>query len=182
MMKQIKSTPTKLANVEPNALNIPGATTPYPLELTESDWLGYAAKLAEALQEKTKSLHLSVNESARFTMNCELIRRVGIGNEIRNYVILEIHQTKQWRPDFKTIKDFAAIMPPMPLFLRRKVPGHNRIADSGTGPSYEQLPFLAARPDMHRNLGLLKDQKRGASSRSAALQDLFTLCPPFLPV
>lgn len=98
----------KLAKVEPNALNIPGTATPYRLELTESDWLGYAAKLAEALKEKTKSLHLSVSESERFAMNCELIRRVGIANEIRNYVILEVHQTKQWRAGFKTIKEFAA--------------------------------------------------------------------------
>lgn len=108
MMKQIKSTTTELAKIEPNALNIPGTTTPYPLELTESDWLGYAAKLAEAIQAKTKSINLSFAESERFAMNCELIRRVGIGNELRNYAILEVHQTKQWRAAFKTIKEFAA--------------------------------------------------------------------------
>ena len=106
-MKQNKYSTIKLSTVEPNALSLPETADLYRLDLTESDWRGYAAKLAEAMREKTKSMKLSVHERERFGMNCELIRRVGIGNEIRNYVILEVHQTKQWRADFKTISDFA---------------------------------------------------------------------------
>lgn len=93
--------------INANALTLPETALPFPQELTQTDWLGYLEKLSRATRESADSPQLTESERDRFSRNCELVRRVGVAIEIRNYVLLEIHETKQWRADFRTIKEFA---------------------------------------------------------------------------
>lgn len=106
-MKQKQNNKHKLTTIVPTILIHPSTQNLYPLELNESDWLGYAAKLDEAMRAKTKSQLLSPCERERFERNCELIRRVNMADEVRNYVMLEIHQAKQWRADFRNVVELA---------------------------------------------------------------------------
>jgi hypothetical protein len=103
-MKHQKS---KYTAINANALTFPDTAIPFPQELTQTDWLGYLEKLNRATRDSADSPQLTQCERDRFSRNCELVRRVGVAIEIRNYVLLEIHETKQWRADYRTIKEFA---------------------------------------------------------------------------
>jgi hypothetical protein len=103
-MKHEKS---KHTAINANALTFPETALPFPQELTQTDWLGYLEKLSRATRESADSPQLTESERDRFSRNCELVRRVGVAIEIRNYVLLEIYETKQWRADYRTIKEFA---------------------------------------------------------------------------
>ena len=83
------------------------ADAPSPPSLAETNWNQYAKLLAEAMREDTSSPQLSARERQRFLRNCELINRVNIAVEIRNYALLEIYETQQWRSDYSTIAAFA---------------------------------------------------------------------------
>ena len=98
---------SKHTTIIANALTLPETAGPYPQDLTQTDWLGYLEKLNHATRESADSPQLTQCERDRFARNCELIRRVGVAIEIRNYALLEIHETKQWRSDYRTIKEFA---------------------------------------------------------------------------
>lgn len=75
--------------------------------LADSDWIKFAKLLADARKEETSNPQLSASERRRFLRNCELIKCVASANEFRNYLVLEIIETKQWRSDYPTIGDFA---------------------------------------------------------------------------
>jgi len=106
-MKKKQPNTNKLTTFDPSSLIQPGTQKPFPLELSAADWLSYFNKLAEAMRAKTNSQHLSACERERFDRNCELIRRVNMADEIRNYVMLEIHEAKQWRADFRNVVELA---------------------------------------------------------------------------
>lgn len=106
-MKRKKSDTLSLTAINPAALIQPDTSKHFPLELTQSDWLGYSAKLDEAMRYKTNSPQLSAHERERFIMNCELIRRVNMAVEVRNYAMLEIHEAKQWRADYRNVVELA---------------------------------------------------------------------------
>ena len=106
-MKSKNSATLILTAITPAALIQPDTSKPFPLELTQSDWLGYSAKLDEAMRARTNSSQLSAHERERFTLNCELIRRVNMAVEVRNYAMLEIHEAKQWRADYRNVVELA---------------------------------------------------------------------------
>lgn len=105
MNKKRKS--DSLSSLEPSNLTNPETKKPFPQELSESDWAWFAKKLEEAMKEKTDGLLLSTSERERFERNFELIRRVRTAEEIRNYALLEIHQAKQWRADYRNVVELA---------------------------------------------------------------------------
>lgn len=102
-----KSINDTFAAQQPTNLTNPETQKPFPLELSADDWAGFAKKLDEALKEKTDDVLLSNCERARFERNVELIRRVTAADEVRNYAMLEIHEAKQWRADFRNIVELA---------------------------------------------------------------------------
>ena len=83
------------------------ADAPSPPSLAEANWQKYAKLLTAAKQEETSTPQLSARERQRFLRNCELISRVNVAIEVRNYVYLEIIETQQWRSDYPTIAAFA---------------------------------------------------------------------------
>ena len=78
-----------------------------PASETEIPWKKYAQLLAEAKRDATTSPNLSERELERFLRNSEWIKMVNNATEIRDYALLEIIETKQWRGKFAVIGDFA---------------------------------------------------------------------------
>lgn len=102
-----KSETNKLTPLEPSNLTNPVTQKPFPLELSAADWAGFGRKLDEALNDITDDLLLSSSERERFERNFELIRRVKTAEEVRNYAMLEIHEAKQWRADYRNVVELA---------------------------------------------------------------------------
>jgi hypothetical protein len=102
-----KTNTDKLKSLQSETLIQPGTQQPFPLELDAADWLGFAKKLDEAMCAKTDALELSPSEQERFERNFELVRRVKTAEEVRNYAMLEIHEAKQWRADFRNVVELA---------------------------------------------------------------------------
>ncbi len=70
-------------------------------------WKKCAQLLAEAIKETTDAPNLSERERERFLRNSKWIKLVSHATEIRDYALLEIIETKQWRGEFPVIGDFA---------------------------------------------------------------------------
>lgn len=102
-----KANTDKLNCLQSESLNQPGTQQPFPIELNATDWLGLAKKLAEAIGAKTDSHELSACERERFERNFELVRRVKTAEEVRNYALLEIHEAKQWRANYRNVVELA---------------------------------------------------------------------------
>ena len=83
------------------------AGAPSPASAAEIPWKKYAQLLAEAIQEATSTPNLSERERERFARNSKWIKLVNDATEIRDYALLEIVETKQWRGQFAVIGDFA---------------------------------------------------------------------------
>ncbi len=66
-----------------------------------------AARLRRAVVASTDGVTLSEEEVRSFRENCNVIRKVNLGLELRNYALLEIHEARQWRAEYQSVKDFA---------------------------------------------------------------------------
>lgn len=102
-----KTNTEKLSIFKSESLIQPETLQPFPLELNAADWLGFAKKLDEAMCAKTDTLELTPNERERFEKNFELVRRVKTAEKVRNYAMLEIHEAKQWRANFRNVVELA---------------------------------------------------------------------------
>lgn len=66
-------------------------------------------RLQQAMKDQTEGVELSPAEAERFKDNCTVIRRAKRDLALRNYLLLEIHDTKQWRHQYQSFEDFAKV-------------------------------------------------------------------------
>jgi len=78
-----------------------------PGGLTRDHLKMLSERLRAAIAARTDGLTLSEEEAKSFRDNCALIRRVGIGLQLRNYCLLETFKAQQWRANYRTIEEFA---------------------------------------------------------------------------
>lgn len=109
----MKHTQTKLSSKSFTA-----ATLPHPIDVLRMQQSGELApisakflyeRLQQAMADRTNDIELSPAESQRFQENRTVIRRVKRELELRNYLLLEIHEAKQWRNQYQSLEEFAQI-------------------------------------------------------------------------
>ncbi len=64
-------------------------------------------RLKQAMRDRKDCLELSPVEADRFRDNRTFIRGVKTDLKLRNYILLEVHDTKQWRHDYQSFEHFA---------------------------------------------------------------------------
>lgn len=108
----------KHTQTEQSSKSFTAATQPHPIDLLRMQQSGELAqisakflyeRLQQAMADRTDGIELSPAESQRFQENRTVIRRVKRELELRNYLLLEIHQAKQWRNQYQSLEDFAQI-------------------------------------------------------------------------
>jgi len=126
-------------------------------KLTPEHCLTLAERLRLANAIKSDSPILKEAESQSFHQNCEIIRKAGIGLQLRNYCLLEAYETQQWRDKYQTIKDFAKDVADLSKSQMMKCIDSAKIAllmaevGLGTvGPRGRQVEELAKVPHDHR--------------------------------
>ncbi len=108
----------KHTQTEPSSTSFTATPLPHPIDLLRLQQSGemppISAKflyerLQQAMADRTDGIELSAAESQRFVENRTVIRRVKRELELRNYLLLEIHQARQWRNQYQSLEDFARI-------------------------------------------------------------------------
>jgi hypothetical protein len=66
-----------------------------------------ATRLKEAKNAAGHGPELGAEEARLFAENCDVLRKVGMGLALRNYVLLEIYEARQWRAHFQSVEKFA---------------------------------------------------------------------------
>ncbi len=126
-------------------------------KLTPEHWLKLAERLRLANAVRSDSPVLNEAESQGFDQNCEIIRKAGIGLQLRNYCLLEAYETQQWRGKYQSIKDFAKDVADLSYSQYRKCLDSAKIAllmaEEGlgsVGPRGRQVEELAKVAPDHR--------------------------------
>lgn len=115
------------------------------------------SRMKEAKMHATNGSSLSAWESERFAENCQVLKKVSLGLEIRNHLLLEIFETNQWRAHYQTVETFAKEVADMSKGQLMKCIDSARIAqlfhDAGmraTAPTGRQVELLAMVTEDHR--------------------------------
>ena len=96
-----------------------------------------ALKEAKALQ--TDSRNLSPEEKIRFDINREILNRCRDDRELRQYSLLEVFETKQWRQNYQSFEEYAFIEGGIKKSQARKRLDSARIAIDFTEAGLENI-------------------------------------------
>jgi len=115
------------------------------------------SRMNEAKRHATNGPGLSAWELVRFAENCQVLKKVSLGLEIRNHLLLEIFETNQWRAHYQTVESFAKHVADMSKGQLMKCIDSARIAQlfheeriSATAPTGRHVELLVMVPQDHR--------------------------------
>jgi len=75
--------------------------------LTPDHWKILSERLRNAVAAKSDELALTEVEARNFRENCLVIQMADIGLELRNYILLEVYEARQWRAEYQSVAHFA---------------------------------------------------------------------------
>ncbi|MDP4625913.1 MAG: hypothetical protein NWT08_12330 [Akkermansiaceae bacterium] len=141
-------------------------------------------KFHQAKKDQTEDFELSSNEAKRFSENCTVLRRINRDYSLRNYLLLEVHATKQWRNQYQSFEDFAKIEAGLSKAQARRSIDSAKVMiemiEAGmehTAPQGRQIEEVIKVPQGHRIeawrhvLKVYESDGRSADTTKAALRD-----------